>query len=243
MTGIKPSAATAVAKIEQAPAGEQLTVAQRKAFLEVAARGDLDKLDADQQRGALIAFGRHTGLRPELGEAMIYQGRIYVTMLGRIRNAHALGLFDGMQARPAGELARRQAGYEDDDVVWICDVWRRGSSRPFRGWGKVTKVELQAARAGDKTRYTPVARHPVEMARKRAEYDALRLAFPLDEELTDLSRRFIEAAETEATVLDQDGAAGHVEDAAADAAAGREIEDAAAASEPAKGPAPEISGE
>ena len=124
---------TAIAKVEQAPEGGELTVAQRKAFLEIAQRSDLDKLSDDQKRGALIAFGRHTGLRPELGEAMIFQGRIYVTMLGRIRNAHQNGLFDGMSARPAGAIEKKAAGYEDGDVVWITDVYRKGAARAFRG--------------------------------------------------------------------------------------------------------------
>lgn len=188
---------TALAKLEQSAEGGALTIGQRKAFLEVAARTDLDRLAPEQQRAALVAFGQHTGLRPELGEVMIYQGRFYVTMLGRIRNAHRLGLFEGIQARPANLVQRKNGGYEDGDLVWICEVFRKGASRGFMGWGKVTAAEISTARAGDKTRYTPVAKHPVEMARKRAEYDALRLAFPLDEELTEISRRFIAAAEAE----------------------------------------------
>jgi hypothetical protein len=191
---VKPG--SAVAKLE-ATEGGALTVPQRKAFLEVASRTDLDKIPAEQQRGALIAFGQHTGLRPELGEVMIYQGRFYITILGRIRAAHANGLFDGMHAKPASSLDRTGAGYEANDIVWIADVWRKGAAHPFRGWGKVTRAEVDAARAGERTKYTPIAKHPAEMARKRARYDALRLAFPLDEELTEISTRFIAAAEAE----------------------------------------------
>lgn len=186
---------TALAKIEQT--GGELTIAQRKAFLEIAQRTDLEKLAPEHQRAALIAFGQHTGLRPELGEVMIYQNRFYVTILGRIRAAHANGLFDGMVARPASSIDRNGAGYEPDDIVWVADVYRKGSARYFRGWGKVTRAEVTAARAGEKTKYTPIAKHPAEMARKRARYDGLRLAFPLDEHLTEVSTRFIAAAEAE----------------------------------------------
>ena len=195
---------TALARVEETAAETpgKLTVSQRKAFLEVASRTDLDRIAPEQQRGALIAFGQHTGLRPELGEVMIYQGRFYVTMLGRVRNAHRLGLFDGIRAHPASLHDRRNAGYEETDIVWVTEVWRRGSSRAFRGWGKVTRAELETARAGEKSKFTPVAKHPVEMARKRSEYDALRLAFPLDEELSEISARLIEAAEAQAEVHD-----------------------------------------
>jgi len=210
-----PTPTTALARVEQsADTGAQLTtVKDRKAFLEVASRADLDKLPPAQQRAVLIAFGQHTGLRAELGEVMIYQGRFYVTIGGRVRNAHRLGLFDGARAHPATMGDKRSAGYQEDDIVWWCEVWRRGSPRPFRGWGKVTRAEIDFARAGDKTKFTPIAKHPVEMARKRATYDALRLAFPLDEELSELSIRLIENAEVaaEATTPISDGSAEEIE--------------------------------
>jgi hypothetical protein len=37
----------------------------------------------------LMAFGRKIGVRAELGEVMIYQGKPYITIAGRIRIAHA----------------------------------------------------------------------------------------------------------------------------------------------------------
>lgn len=215
MTG-PAKTSTALARVEEtASAKGALTVGQRKAFLEVASRTDLDRIPPEQQRSALIAFGQHTGLRPELGEVMIYQGRFYVTIAGRVRNAHRLALFDGARAHPATMSDKRSAGYEDDDIVWWCEVWRRGSPRPFRGWGKVTRAEIDAARANERAKFTPVAKHPVEMARKRATYDALRLAFPLDEELSEVSIRLIEGAEVDAAAIGPiaDGSAVEIEEA------------------------------
>lgn len=194
MTAPKTSTSTAIQKVESAAPGA-LTVGQRKAFLEVAERTDLDKLSNDQQRAALVAFSMHTGLRPEHGEVMIYQGRFYVTMAGRVRNAHKNGLFDGVKARPASTKEKVEAGYEETDLVWITDVFRKGSREPFRGWGKVTREEINKARAGERTKHTPVAKHPVEMARKRSEYDGLRIAFPLDEDLNAVATRYIIEAE------------------------------------------------
>jgi len=224
----------ALERIEHAAdTGGALTIGQRKAFLDVASRTDLDKLSPEQRRGALVAFGVHTGLRPELGEVMIYQGRFYVTMLGRIRTAHKNGLFDGMQARPAPSFDKRNAGYEVEDIVWVSDVYRRGSARPFRGWGKVTRAEIDKARAGEKTRFTPIASHPVEMARKRAEYDGLRLAFPLDEDLGDQAARFITEAEEALLEGRTDAPAAIAGESAAieDQLAGAEIEGTQAATD------------
>ena len=203
------------------------TVKEKKAFLEAVQRTDLGKLTPDEQRGLLISYGQHTGLRPEHGEVMIYQGRFYITMAGRIRNAHANGLFDGEESRPVTDLERRNAGYESDDIVWKCKVYRKGASRAFEGWGKVTREEIVKARAGDKSQYTPIARHPVEMARKRALYDAMRNAFPIDEEVSERTARFI--VEAEAQITEQRRLAGHAQEAEVieEELAGRQVVDQA----------------
>lgn len=169
-----------------------LTVGQQKKFIELAAQTNLDKLPKEQQQTVLVAFGRHTGLRPELGEVMIYQGRFYVTIAGMRRNAHRNGLFMGRMPRPATKHERENAGYAEADIVWICDIWRRGCPQPFRGWGKVLASERKTANS-----HTPIAKHPVEIARKRAEYDGLRCAFPLDEYLEPFARQMLASAEDE----------------------------------------------
>ena len=134
----------------------------------------------------MMAFGQKIGVRAELGEVMIYQGKPYVTLAGRIRIAHRTGLLNGMFPRPASQHETRSFGATEDEVVWTCEVWRIGVSRPFRGWGV-------ASRKGDRN---PVAKQfPREMAKKRAKYDALALAFPPDEVLGDIHMKFIDAAE------------------------------------------------
>lgn len=201
--------ATALQKFEASAenASKGLSVTQKKAFLEVASRTDLDKLTDEQRRAALVAFGEHTGLRPELGELMVYQGRFYITMAGRVRNAHESGLLVGMYPQPANPFEKKNAGYEDDDIVWKCSVRRRGAQFPFVGWGKVTRAEIDKARGGQGSKFTPIAQHPVEMARKRAEYDALRLAFPIDERISTQAAQFIAAAEEEAAQVAARGGA------------------------------------
>jgi len=119
---------------------------------------------------------------------MLYQGKPYGTMDGRVRIAHRSGLLNGVDASPASSMERTRYIVKDGEHLWKCLVWKKGALRPFIGWGHV--------RLGDRN---PVSKtHPQEMAKKRAKYDALRLAFPPNEELTPLHEQYIQEAEDEA---------------------------------------------
>lgn len=155
-------------------------------FVEAFSKGQLDRLKPEEQTMFLMAYGRKIGVRAELGDLMIYQGKPYLTIQGRQRIAHESGLLAGIQPRPATILERRQFGAAEGEVLWVCDVWRHGASRPFRGWGVCNPARDR----------NPVAKQfPREMAKKRAKYDALALAFPPDEAMGDLHKGYIEAAE------------------------------------------------
>lgn len=158
-------------------------------FVEAWTVGQLDKLSRTEQAMFLQAFGQQVGLRAELGELMLYQGKPYITRNGMIRVAHQSGLLGGIVPRPATSMEARNYGVQDGDVLWVCEVHRHGAPRPFRGWGCVNV----------KTDKNPVARQfPRELAKKRALYDALRMAFPPDETLGPIHQRYIEEAEQEA---------------------------------------------
>jgi hypothetical protein len=155
-------------------------------FVAAFQNGQLSQLPADQQTKFLIALGNHIGVRAELGELILYQGKPYITIDGRIRSAHASGMLVGLDARPATSLERRNFGAEEGDALWVCSAHRRGGARGFQGWGHVNP----------KTDRNPVAKQfPREMAKKRAKYDALRAAFPAGEEIGQMHQHFIEAAE------------------------------------------------
>lgn len=179
------SETTAVAKRKMLDLDSAKTEAR---FVEAFSKGQLDKLRPDEQTMFLMAFGRKIGLRAELGDLMIYQGKPYITIQGRQRIAHESGLLAGMVPRPATILERRQFNADDGEVLWVCDVWRHGASRPFRGWGVCNPAKDR----------NPVAKQfPREMAKKRAKYDGLALAFPPDEQYGDIHKGYIEAAEQE----------------------------------------------
>ena len=160
-----------------------------KKFLDAYTSGNLNRLSADEQATFLFALGARIGVKPELGELMLYQGKPYITIDGRFRMAHESGLLVGVETRPATQMERRNFGVDSDaDALWVCDVYRRGSGRPFRGWGHVAPAKER----------NPVGKsHPREMAKKRAKYDALRTAFPPSETVSAMHERYIEEAEAE----------------------------------------------
>jgi len=177
-------ASNAVAKREE-PKVLDLTSAQTaRKFLD-AYNGRIAQMNPEQQGMFLMALGQILGVKAELGEVILYQGKPYITLDGRIRLAHATGLLVGLEPRPATRMERENYGAEDGDQLWVCDCYRRGAGRAFKGWGFVGKNDRN-----------PVTKtHPREMAKKRARYDALRAAFPAAEQVTDLHREYIEEAE------------------------------------------------
>ncbi len=157
-------------------------------FADMWSSGKLDKLTTDQQGIFLAALGNHIGLKAELGDLMLYQGKPYITISGYRRIAHNTGLLAGINPRPASEFERKRYGAKDGEHLWSCEVWKKGSGRPYVGWGHV--------RVNDKNPVTKT--HPQEMAKKRAVYDGLRLAFPPAENIGDLHMQYAEKAEFEA---------------------------------------------
>lgn len=174
----------AVARREQ---NTTLDITSAKAsvkFLD-AYNGKLERMPPEQQSMFLIALGQRLGVRAELGELILYQGKPYISIDGRIRLAHETGLLVGMETRPATALECRNYGCEQGDVLWVCQVFRRGAGRAFTGWGHVSTKDRN-----------PVTKtHPREMAKKRAKYDALRSAFPPAEQISAMHERYIEEAE------------------------------------------------
>jgi len=150
----------------------------------------LDKLTAKEQTFFLATLGQHIGVRAELGEIILYQGKPYITIDGRLRIAHETGLLDGIDVRPATQMEFTNYGCETGDYLWRVYVFKKGSRRPYTGWGHV--------KANDRN---PVAKtHPRELAKKRAKYDGLRTAFPPKENVGPMHAQYIEDAEEVATI-------------------------------------------
>ena len=140
-----------LARVEMAKFPQDLTPADKRLLAEVA-----------------ISYG----LDPLMNEVSIYQGRPFVSIDGRYRLAQETGELDGVESRPATKQEREDWEIPAGDRFFRAEVWRKGATRPFVGWGRV----LQSEEIGGKG-FKPVEKNPQRMAEKRAEAQALRKAF------------------------------------------------------------------
>jgi len=111
------------------------------------------------------------GLDPLFGELMVYQGRPYVTIDARRRKAQETCNLDGINSRPATVAEKKSRQTPDNDYLFFCEVWVKGASHAFTGWGHVREKETKGSD------YLPIVNDPMFMAEKRAEAQALRRAF------------------------------------------------------------------
>ena len=129
------------------------------------------------EKALLATASRTYGFDPIMGELTIFQGRPYVSVDGRYRKAQETGKLDGVESRPATKDERTAWDIPDGDFFFRAEVWVKGASHAFTGWGRVRAVEAKARpnNAGDA--YKPTVTVPQRMAEKRAEVMALRKAF------------------------------------------------------------------
>ncbi len=118
------------------------------------------------------------GFDPLMGEVTIYQGRPWVSIDGRYRKAQETGELDGVETRPANKQERVDWEMPDGDYFFRAEVYRKGASHPFVGWGRVRGSETKPGSKGDPTStFKPVQSNPQRMAEKRAEAMGLRKGF------------------------------------------------------------------
>jgi hypothetical protein len=115
------------------------------------------------------------GFDPLMGEISIYQGRPFVSIDGRYRKAQETGLLDGVETRPANKQEKTDWEIPDGDYFFRSEVYVKGASRPFVGWGRVRASETVGGKG-----FKPVETNPQRMAEKRAEAQALRKAFHIN---------------------------------------------------------------
>lgn len=121
------------------------------------------------------------GFDPIMNELTIYQGQPYVSIDGRRRKAQETGLLDGVDTRPATKQEKADWEIPEGDYFFHCDVFVKGASHPFVGWGRVRKAEVDKAKANTRAAdFLPLATDPQGMAEKRAEAKALRKAFHIN---------------------------------------------------------------
>ena len=132
------------------------------------------------EKNLLTVVALTYGLDPLMKELSIYQGSPHVSIDGRYRKAQETGELDGVESRPATKQEREDWEIPDGDYFYHADIWRKGASHPFVGWGRVHKSETTpgSTKLNDTTStYKPIQKNPQRMAEKRAEAMGLRKAF------------------------------------------------------------------
>ena len=111
--------------------------------------------DLTQQEEEMLAeVSISYGLDPIMQELMIYQGNPYPTINARYRKAQETGKFDGINTRPASAKEREDRNCKEGDYLYCAEVWVKGCSHPFVGWGRVRSAETKG------NQHLPVVKDP-----------------------------------------------------------------------------------
>lgn len=136
-----------------------------------------------EQLNGLITWGMDLGLKPWLGHVCLYYGKPYVTIDGYyyLLATRQPGVKIGTRA--ANTLEREEVRVGKEDHLWVAEAWEGGHQLATKGWGAVTKEELEEKSPRDPGQFrAPVVHsHPMRMAEKRAEWQLLRKLVPLGE--------------------------------------------------------------
>lgn len=136
-----------------------------------------------EQVQALMSFAAKYALDPYRGHVLIMYGKPYISLDGYLYHAGKVGKDFQLNSRPLSDDERKTYQVDEGDHAWVCQVIRDYPSRSFVGQGIVTKEEIEAksTKHPEQLRSPVVAAHPWQLAQKRAEWQALRRAFPIGE--------------------------------------------------------------
>ena len=136
------------------------------------------------QRKALVDYAVHYGLDAYRGHVMLMYGKPYIGIDGYLYHARKSGITYQLRSRPLTEDERKAMQLGEKDHGWKCEVTTLPNQTYSMGIGIVTHEEMTEEAKGKpgQLRSPVVAAHPWQLAQKRAEWQALRRAFPIGEE-------------------------------------------------------------
>lgn len=131
----------------------------------------------------LMAYAHKYELDPYRGHVVLMYGKPYITIDGYLYHANRTGAAYTLESKPLDKAERKSYQVSDSDHVWQAKVILTETGTFFTGLGIVTKDEMEAKSPRDETKFRSpvVAAHPWQLAQKRAEWQALRRAFPIGE--------------------------------------------------------------
>lgn len=141
------------------------------------------ELLAPEQVKSLMDYAYKYKLDPFRGHLVLMYGKPYITIDGYLFHAKGTKKPYSLASRPMTTPEEKQYKVGKTDHAWIAEVNFTDSSSVFTGLGIVTYEEMTAKSPTkpDKLRSPVVAAHPWQLAQKRAEWQALRRAFPIGE--------------------------------------------------------------
>jgi transcription initiation factor IIE alpha subunit len=145
--------------------------------------GGIRELTAEL-RGEGIALCLRWGLDP-VTDLTLYHERWMVTYEGRLRKLRENTELSPPKVEPLTPDEKLLWGFPVDDLVYRCQIWRRGVSQPYEDFGWVKQEEIKN---GGKT---PLATHPQLMALKRAIGRCSRQASGIDLPTYDATSRTV----------------------------------------------------
>lgn len=133
---------------------------------------------------ALVNYATDYGLDPRRGHVCLMYGKPYITLDGYLWHANRTKVPYQLRSRPLTDDERIGYQLEDGDHGWITEIMLPATNQSFCGIGIVTKAEMTEESKGKpgQLRSPVVAKHPWQLAQKRAEWQALRRAFPIGSE-------------------------------------------------------------
>lgn len=124
-----------------------------------------------EQSRALGMVGEHYRLDPALGEIMILDNRVYITLAGYTTIAQRNPLCEGIETWPLSDDERTAGKIAADEHAWGCRVFRRGWRVPAVDWGVASERAILPAVKKLTAR---------DLAKARAVRRACKLAFGVD---------------------------------------------------------------
>lgn len=132
---------------------------------------------------ALKVYAERYHLDPHRGHVVLMYGQPYIGLDGYLYYAAREDPQYQLRSWPMSEKEKEQYMISEYDHGWIAECFRSDNPSPFTGTGIVTQEEIQEEARGKPgvKRYPVIASKPWQMAQKRAEWQALRRAFPIGE--------------------------------------------------------------
>ena len=132
---------------------------------------------------ALVAYAEKYALDPYRGHVVVMYSKPYITLDGYLFAANRSGKPYSLRSRPMTSLEVIEYKIEPTDHGWISELEFTDTGAKFTGTGIVTYEEMTAKSDRDPTKFKApvVAKHPWQLAQKRAEWQALRRGFPIGE--------------------------------------------------------------